>query len=90
MATINCTTDLMVRSIEWLFSGEVVADLEDTTGQQFLELIFDPVNDTIHERVYTCRINATDGFIIENATEVIVEGMPLVMHDIKMQNDLLY
>ena len=51
-ATFNCTSDLPATNIEWVYDGEVVA--VDTTGEQ-VDLTFDPVNDSIHERVYTCR-----------------------------------
>ena len=76
MATFNCSTDLTVISIQWLFGGEVV--VEDTSGQRFLELTFDPVNDTIHERQYTCMIAIpSNGSVVfmENIT-ISVAGRP--------------
>ena len=51
-ATFTCTSDLPATNIEWVYDGEVVA--VDTTGEQ-VDLTFDPGNDSLHERVYTCR-----------------------------------
>ena len=57
-ASLTCSSDLDVTSIEWLHSGQVVAT---TTNQQELELVFSPVNDTIHGREYTCRVTSPYG-----------------------------
>ena len=50
-ATFTCVSDLTATNIEWVYF-EVVA--VDTTGEE-VDLTFDPVNDSIHDRVYTCR-----------------------------------
>ena len=51
-ATFTCARELPTTNIEWVYDGRVVA--VDTTGDQ-VDLTFDPVNDSLHERVYTCR-----------------------------------
>ena len=48
--TISCSTDLDVIRLEWMRAREVV---ESSSNQQ-LDLVFDPVNDTIHNQEYTC------------------------------------
>ena len=48
--TISCSTDLDVIRLEWMRGREVVA----SSPNQQLDLVFDPVNDTIHNQEYTC------------------------------------
>ena len=71
-ATITCSTDLNVTSIEWLDSGDIVVE-SDTSGQQQLNLEFSPVNDSIHNAQYTCRITA-NGVVSERNITVTVQG----------------
>ena len=74
-ASLTCSSDLDVSSIEWLYSGQQVAN---STGQQQLELVFSPVNDTIHDREYTCRVTSPYG-TQEDAHLVIAEGKYCIM-----------
>ena len=48
--TISCSTDLDVIRLEWTSDREIVES--SSNGQ--LDLVFDPVNDTIHNARYTC------------------------------------
>ena len=47
---LSCSTDLDVIRLEWIRDREVVA----STSNQQLDLVFDPVNDTIHSAEFTC------------------------------------
>ena len=70
MASITCTSDLDVTSIEWLYDGGVVLS---STGQQELELTFNPVNDSLYGEQYTCRITSPYG-IQETTVPIIAES----------------
>ena len=56
-ATFTCTTDLPVTRLEWIFSFGTVVE----TTEQALDLIFNPVNDYLHEREYICRATSANG-----------------------------
>ena len=50
-----CSSPIVVDIIEWLNSdGEVIASLTDTRR---LNLTFAPVNTSINNQMYTCRVN---------------------------------
>ena len=68
--TITCSFDLESTSIEWVYGEEVVTM---TTGSQ-LNLTFSPVNDTINNRVYTCRAFTPYGMQEESIT-IEVQGI---------------
>ena len=51
-ATISCYSDLTVERVEWIFDGDVI--LSSNTSQR-LDLIFDPVQEFLHNREYSCR-----------------------------------
>ena len=61
-ATLSCS-DLAASSIEWLDSMRRV--MEMTTSQQQLDLTFNPVNDSIHNTGYSCRVTRRDGTVVE-------------------------
>lgn len=67
--TITCSFDLDLTSIEWLYNSEVIVK---TTASQ-LNLTFSPVNDTINNRQYTCRVITLYGMQEETLT-VQVQG----------------
>ena len=69
-ASLTCSSDLDVSSIEWLYGGQVVAR---STSRQELELEFNPVNDTIHGREYTCRVTSPYGSQ-EETVSIVAEG----------------
>ena len=64
--------------MEWLNDGDVVVAAQSST--QRLDLLFDIVNDSIHNEVYTCRVtrNATD--TAEQTFTVSVEGALSIAH----------
>ena len=54
-ATASCKSDAPASMIEWLRDG-VVVESAAFTGIQELDLVFSPVNDSIHTQVYVCRV----------------------------------
>lgn len=68
-ATLSCSSDLDVVSIDWLHNGEVVAHSTSEPAQ----LLFNPVNDSIHDREYSCMVNTFYG-VLEEHTDVTVNG----------------
>ena len=68
-AVLQCNTDLDAVAVEWLYGGEVVV----RSSAHSAELQFDPVNDSIHDRQYTCRVISPYG-IQERNTTVTVTG----------------
>ena len=56
-AGLTCSSDLDVTMTEWLYNGGVV---QSSTASQS-QLLFNPVNDTIHNRQYTCQITSPYG-----------------------------
>ena len=57
-ASLTCSSDLDVTTIEWSLDGQVVLS---NTGQQDLELTFNVVPDTIHDNGYSCNITSPYG-----------------------------
>lgn len=56
-ASMTCSSDLDVISIEWLYNLQAVV----TSTASELQLLFNPVNDSIRGQEYTCRITASYG-----------------------------
>ena len=54
-AIASCKSDAPATMIEWLRDGMVV-ETASFTGIQELDLVFSPVNDSIHTQVYVCRV----------------------------------
>ena len=71
---MTCSYDLSFTSIEWLYNGMTVIS---TTDSQ-LNLAFNPVNDTVNNRQYTCRVYSRSGFQ-EESVVVDVHGKFLSM-----------
>ena len=69
VATLNCSSDLDVTMTEWLYNEGVV---QSSTSSQ-AQLVFNPVNDTIHNRQYTCRVTSPYG-VQQQTITVTVEG----------------
>ena len=69
-ASLNCSTDLDVVSIEWLYNYQVIST---SSADNALQLVFNPVNDSIHSREYTCRITSPYG-VQEQTVQAFVEG----------------
>ena len=60
-ANVSCLSDTQTEKMEWLRDGDSMV-LAAQSRTQRLDLLFDIVNDSIHDEVYTCRVtrNATD------------------------------
>lgn len=56
--SMTCSSDLDVTSVEWLYDLQVVSS---STAASELQLVFSPVNDSIHGQEYTCRITYSYG-----------------------------
>ena len=72
-ATAKCFGNVMhAAKMEWLSSGVVVNE----TGPQesAINLTFSPVNDSIHNQVYVCRLTTTDGQQVEQNFTAKVDG----------------
>ncbi len=57
MNIITCSTSLDISDIVWIDDMDAVV-ASSSEGVQQLDLVFNPVNDSIHNRMYTCRITA--------------------------------
>ena len=53
-ATITCVSETDTEKMEWLRDDDVVVVLMLTARQ--LDLTFSPVNDSLHGKVFTCRV----------------------------------
>ena len=58
--TASCKIDTPATVIEWLRDGMVV-ESASFTGIQVLDLVFSPVNNSIHNEVYVCRATRDGG-----------------------------
>ena len=56
-ASISCSSDLDVVSTKWLHNNIVVG----FSSESELELVFDSVNDSIHNEEFICRITSPYG-----------------------------
>ena len=65
-ATLTCTSDVSANQIEWLDSERRV--VARVTSMDQLDLIFNPVNDSIHNSVYTCRVTRGEEIAEQNIT----------------------
>ena len=73
-ATLTCSSDLDGTSVEWFYNGQVVVS---SSGSQ-ADLVFTPVNDSIHNRQYTCRVTTPYGTLDQPVT-TLVDGNSLFM-----------
>ena len=54
--SVSCRSDSQPLRIEWLNDdNEVVASVNDNSSRS-LNLTFNPVNDTIHGKIYICKV----------------------------------
>ena len=67
--TLNCTSDLPIVSIEWIYNDEVIA--QSSTNGAILDIPL--VNDSLHGRQYSCRVTSLFG-VQEKNTTLIVTG----------------
>ena len=69
--TITCTTPIPSGAmLEWLDSADVT--LFSTTTMQTLDLVFSPVNDSIHNRQYSCRVTTPSDPMFEAVETITV------------------
>ena len=66
---MTCSSDLDVTSIEWLYNLQVVSS---STASE-LQLVFSPVNDSVHGQEYTCRVTSSYG-IQEQTVQPFVQS----------------
>ena len=66
-ATATCRSVTSATRMEWLRNGEVVASVSSTSIQE-LDLVFSPVNDSIHNQVHVCRVTRDSGTVAQNFT----------------------
>ena len=67
-ASIVCSTDLDVTTIEWIRDGVTV----DTSRSQSLTLVLDPVSADYHNTQYTCRVTSPHG-VQEKTVDITVQ-----------------
>ena len=72
-ASITCSSDLTVTSIEWIHNHQVVS--YSTSSE--LQLTFSPVNDSIHGQEYTCRVTTSYGIQEETMQPFVQSKLPL-------------
>ena len=65
-ASINCTSDLDVTTIEWLDGMGTVVVMSSIDAILGLEL--DPVTSDLHNQVFTCRVTSPYGTQEQNIT----------------------
>ena len=72
-ATVRCRSDNHATNIEWLTSNGMILESQPLTQQ--LDLVFSPVNESIHNNTYICKVYRNSGvqYAEENIT-VRVEG----------------
>lgn len=68
-ASMTCSSDLDVTSIEWLYNLQVFSS---STASE-LQLVFSPVNDSINGQEYTCRVTSSYG-IQEQTVQPFVQS----------------
>ena len=77
--------------MEWLRllrDGDVVVSAQSIT--QRLDLLFDTVNDSIHDEIYICRVTRNDNDTIEQNFTVSVEGEFIAVYEFVLQNRSCY
>ena len=70
-AALNCTSYLDNTRVEWEYNGVVVAKDE---GGVMVKLTFVPVNDSIHDGLFTCKVYTRAGAVFTDSVTVTVNG----------------
>ena len=86
-ATVTCRSDVLATRIEWLTNGMV---LESATSTQQLDLMFSPVNDTIHNQLYTCRVTREGAIIATQNFTTQIEGNMLIILILVLRSHKIY
>ena len=63
-ATITCVSDTDTEKMEWLRDDDVVIALMLNTTQ--LNLTFSPVNDSVHGKLFTCKVTRNTTVVEQN------------------------
>ena len=66
---LNCSSDLATSTAEWLYNEDVIAQ---SVSSEVL-LVIPAVNDSLHNRQYTCRVTSPYG-VQERNTTITVTG----------------
>ena len=82
-ATASCRSDNQATRMEWLSNGVVVATAMST---EQLDLEFSPVNDSIHNQVYVCRVTREGDVQVEQNFTVRVNGKTILHISIRESN----
>ena len=77
MNTITCSTSLDISDIVWIDDMDTVV-ASNSEGVQQLDLVFNPVSDSIHNRMYTCRI--TSVAVDQSTNENLVISKTITVH----------
>ena len=67
--SMTCSSDLDAISVEWLYNHQVVSY---STASELM-LVFSPVNDSIHNQEYICRVTTSYG-IQEQSVQPFVQS----------------
>ena len=68
-ATLNCSTNISVSIIEWVYQSSVV---DSAVGEPSLLLTIETVSDDLQGQEYTCRAVAEDGGVSTEYTASVV------------------
>ena len=71
-AVINCTTKITVDNLLW-FDQDKNITLANSSSSTMVTLEFNPVNDSVHDKTFTCRAKQTSG-MLEKHVRVNVSG----------------
>ena len=77
MSTITCSTSLDISDIVWIDDLDTIV-ASNSEGVQQLDLVFNPVNDSIHNRMYTCTI--TSVAVDQSTDENLVISKTITVH----------
>ena len=73
-ATATCKSDIPATRIEWLTTANGEEVIKNANSTQELNLVFSLVNDSIHDKVYTCRVTRVRGMIATQNLTLNVNG----------------
>ena len=74
ISSLTCSSDLSGTSTVWLHNFQVV----NSSASSELQLVFNPVNDSIHGNEYTCRVTSPYG-IQELTVQPIVQSKSQIL-----------
>ena len=78
-ATFTCTSLLgQADTIEWLLVDGTVTSVVMNSGQSTLDLVLDPVSESMNGGVYRCRVTVSGASVDQDIT-VTVQGELLIM-----------